>query len=193
MTDEQPRRPSTSVKRPTQRVSRVIDDPLPDRPIDANAPLLTPEEEAAYMQALAYQKKVVEERFKAPPPPKDWTLPLWAQAICVAVLLGLLVVPRPWWGAAPAPRAFDVAQGTRMQVWLMVQELERVRTATGVVPPSLQQVGRESWGPTLTVRGTGRYQVQAPGTNIAWNSGQRLTTILDGIPRTITAGVRPER
>ena len=154
---------STSIKRQTEQMAR-IDEPLPDRPMDKDAPLLTPAEEAAYMEALAYQQKVVEERFKATPP-KDWSLPLWAQAICVAVLLGLLFSPRPWWGNAPSPKAFDVAQGTRMQVWLMAQELERARTATGA----------------------------APRPRVTGSSGQRLTIILDGIPRTISAGVPATR
>lgn len=154
---------STSIKRQTEQMAR-IDEPLPDRPMDKDAPLLTPEEEAAYMEALAYQQKVVEERFKAPPP-KDWSLPLWAQAICVAVLLGLLFSPRPWWGNAPSPKAVDVAQGTRMQVWLMAQELERARAATGA----------------------------APRPRVTGSSGQRLTIILDGIPRTISAGVPATR
>ncbi len=44
------------------------DEPLPDRPIDATSPLLTPEEEAAFMRALATQRQAVEERFRAPAP-----------------------------------------------------------------------------------------------------------------------------
>lgn len=191
MTDDRPRM-STSIKRQSEQMSR-IEEPLPNRPMDKDAPLLTPEEEAAYMEALAFQKKVVEERFKPPPPPKDWTLPLWAQAICVAVLLGLLASPRPWWGNPPQPRAFDVAQGTRMQVWILVQELERARNTVGVLPPSLRDIGRESWGPQLTVRATGRYVVAAERPKITWSSGQRITTILDGIPRTISAGVPATR
>jgi hypothetical protein len=92
---------STSIKRQSAQMSRV-DEPLPNRPMGKGAPLLTPEEEAAYMEALAYQKRVVEERFKAPPP------------------------------KAPRPR-------------------------------------------------------------VTWSSGQRLTIILDGIPRTISAGVPATR
>jgi hypothetical protein len=178
---------STSIKRMSQSVARV-DEPLPNRPMDANAPLLTPEEEAAYMEALAVQKKVVEERFKPPPPPREWSLPLWAQGICIAVVLALLLSPRPWWGTPPAPLAFDVAQGTRMQMWLAVHELERARVATGFVPRTL--AGRESWGLQLEVRASGSYKVSAPATGISWSSGQRTTLILDGIPRTISAGLR---
>jgi hypothetical protein len=182
-------RPRARMSDTVRRMSREIQaiDALPDRPMDKDAPLVTPEEAAAYEALIKKRDELITVRLEAPPSPREWNLPGWAQAVCLVVLGALLLWPTPWWPEAAHPTQFDVVQGTRLRVWLVAQEVERERALTGAPPPSLAALDKGDWSVDYTVGRGGLYTVsrRAGPIAVSYASTERLTSLLDGIPRTI--------